>query len=96
MEIKDCDQKDCVYSGGVQGEETHEAEVMEGTIYKNIKLDSEEDLKNLSKEILLQAAINFYSKNNPSAKYFIEIGFKIAQEDGWMQVAPAWVKALSD
>jgi hypothetical protein len=50
--------------------------------------------QNTNPETLLEAAIRFYEKQNPAAREFMELGFKIAQPDGWKQVAPAWVERM--
>lgn len=49
-------------------------------------------LRNAPKQQLLEAAIRNYSKNNPEAPQWMRLGFALAQDDGWENVAPAWLK----
>ena len=62
-----------------------------------------DDLKQASPEELLEATIEELKKGTRLTKHerneFINglvLGFKIAQEDGWQQVAPAWLRNYRD
>lgn len=55
-----------------------------------------ETLHQASPEQLLEAAINAYSKSYPDIDIdkWMQLGFRIAQSDGWREVAPAWLEDL--
>jgi len=55
-------------------------------------MDVYEKLKKATKEDLLKAVIKFYLEDNPDCEKYIRLGYAIAQKDGWMQVAPAWLE----
>ncbi len=57
-----------------------------------------DEIKEATKEELLEAAIHFWRSgaDDDYTAHLIEkwmrLGFALAQKDGWMKVAPAWLK----
>lgn len=52
-----------------------------------------EELKQASHKELLEAAIDHYSQfYNKDCIDFLKLGFKIAQKEGWQEIAPAWLR----
>lgn len=59
----------------------------------------EDFLKNTTPEERVEAAIWFFtSKDFPAQAaertYFIRLGFKLGQADGWQEIAPDWIQAI--
>ena len=52
------------------------------------------ELRQATPEELLEAAIKFYSDLNPITEIYLKMGFALARPDGWMHVAPAWLKKV--
>lgn len=54
--------------------------------------DEYRDLKEASPQELLEAAIAAYRQFNPEAERWMRLGFALAQDTGWEQVAPYWLR----
>lgn len=50
------------------------------------------ELETADPKELLEAVILFWKEDNPDCERWLRLGFAIAQPEGWMQIAPAWLR----